>query len=145
MRVNKFFIVTLFLFTGLCSFAQQKSIVGIWELKKTKNGSQILIDVPLGLYKLFNADSTFSNMRLTKNGAVLSHEGTYKLAENSIYSESLKDQSSGMIIDEKQTQLNYKISEDGNMLTLEGTLSLNSGATTFQLYEEWKKVKVENP
>lgn len=129
---------------ALCtiSFAQDNPLTGIWELKKTKDGQGQIQDIPIGAYKLFSNDGKFSNMRITNQGAILTHEGIFKIDGASKYAENVLDKTTGFYIDEKQTNLIYRLSEDKNTLILEGVLKLGDGNYTFNLYEEWKKVKV---
>lgn len=127
---------------SIITFAQDKPLTGIWELKKSKDGQGYMHDLTIGAYKLFTNDGKFSNMRLTEEGAILTHEGIFKIDNNGNYSENVADKTTGSYIGEKQTNLTYKLSEDGNTLTLEGVLKLGDGSYTFNLYEEWRKVKV---
>lgn len=135
------FLVAIF----TLSCAQDKPLTGIWELKKSKDGQGNLNEIPIGAYKLFTNDGKFSNMQLTADGAVFTHEGIFKIDGTTKYTENVFDKTSGSYIDEKQTNLAYKLSADGNTLTLEGFLKLGDGNYTFNLYEEWKKVLVYNP
>lgn len=135
------FLVALF----TLSFAQDKPLTGIWELKKSKDGQGNLNEIPIGAYKFFTNDGKFSNMQLTADGAVITHEGIFQIDGAAKYTENVLDKITGSYIDEKQTNLTYKLSEDGNTLTLEGVLKLGDGNYTFNLYEEWKKVLVYNP
>ncbi|WP_149912510.1 DUF4488 domain-containing protein [Sphingobacterium cavernae] len=135
------FLVALF----TLSFAQDKPLTGIWELKKSKDGQGNLNEIPIGAYKIFTNDGKFFNMQLTADGAVITHEGIFQIDGAAKYTENVLDKITGSYIDEKQTNLTYKLSEDGNTLTLEGVLKLGDGNYTFNLYEEWKKVLVYNP
>ena len=138
-------LLTIFFAILSCiAFAQNKPLTGIWELSKTKNYQGDKLDVPPLFYKIFSSDGTFSNMRITPEGAVLSHEGSFKLEGTNTYTETVKKQIAGSSMDEKQTSLNYKFSEDGKTLTIEGVLTLDDGVQTYNLYEEWKKVEVNN-
>ena len=99
------FLVALF----TISFAQDKPLTGIWELKKTKNGQGNLLDVPIGAYKLFTNDGKFSNMRITQNGAILTHGGIFKIDSNNNYIENVQDNIVSSKLEKLQTKLTVMI------------------------------------
>lgn len=143
---SKNIILTIVLFLA-CFFsnAQQKKLEGIWELKKTTNNDGEIIDIPLGMYKILDANGNFSNMQLRPGGAILSHKGTYEIKETGDYIEHVAHQI-GHRIDKKQSNLKYTLSEDETLLTLTGELLLNGseGKYRYKLHEIWKKVNLPN-
>jgi hypothetical protein len=138
-------LTTFLLALFTISFAQDKPLTGIWELKKSKDGQGNVSDVPIGAYKLFTNDGKFSNMRITQNGAILTHGGIFKIDSNNNYLEQVQENMVSTKLEKLQTKLTFKLSEDGNTLTLEGVLRLDDGNHTYNLYEEWKKVLVYTP
>ncbi|MGN0002870.1 MAG: DUF4488 domain-containing protein [Sphingobacterium composti] len=138
--MKKLTLLVTFL-VALCTitFAQDKPLTGIWELKKTKDGQGNIHNMTFGAYKLFSNEGRFTNMRVTEKGAIISHDGIFTLNNTGNYTESIFNHTSRTYLDE--IRLTLKISEDGNMLTIEGELKLGND-NTYNLYEEWKKVKV---
>jgi len=134
-------IIALVAFS-FAAFGQQPPLTGIWELKRTKDGQGAIKELTLGTYKLYTSDGKFSIMQLTQQGAILTHEGSFELDDNNGYAEIVNDQRQGGNIDQKQNELTYKLSDNGDMLTLEGIIILGDGDQKFKLYEEWKKVNV---
>lgn len=132
-------LATFLLAVCAISFAQDKPLTGVWELKKTKDGQGNIHDMTFGAYKLFSDDGKFSNMRVTEQGALFTHDGLFKLDDKGNYAESVFNHITSTYLDE--IQLKYKLSEDGNTLTIEGELKLGNDSP-YNLYEEWKKVKV---
>lgn len=131
-----------FIALSLMTYAQAPPLTGIWELKKTKDAQGAVQEFAFGVYKIFSNDGKFSNMQLTPNGAILTHQGVFELSDSSTYLENVTNQQTGSHIDKAQTQLNYKLSENGDVLTLEGLIKMQGGAYNFKLYEEWQKVKL---
>lgn len=130
---------------SFATFAQQPSLTGVWELKRSKDVQGTIIELPVGTYKLYTSDGRFSIMRLTQKGAILTHEGHFEIDANHGYVENVDNKLQGSNIGQKQNEITYKLSENGDVLTLEGLVNLGNGKSTFKLYEEWKKVKVEFP
>jgi|SRR5690606_23509674 len=130
---------------SFATFAQQPSLTGIWELKRSKDEQGAIKELPLGTYKLYTTDGRFSIMQLTPKGAILTHEGLFEIDADNGYVENVDNKLQGSNIDQKQNEITYKLSDNGDVLTLEGLINLGNGRNTFQLYEEWKKVKVEYP
>ena len=138
----RYLLAICFIALSLMTYAQESPLTGIWELKKTKNAQGTVQELAFGVYKIFSSDGKFSNMQLTPNGAILTHQGVFELSDSSTYVENVRDQQTGSHIDKAQTQLNYKLSENGDVLTLEGLVKMQGGAYDFKLHEEWQRVKL---
>ena len=137
-------IIALVAFS-FATFAQESALTGIWELKRTKDQQGAIIERGIGTYKLYTSDGKFSLMQLTPKGAVLTHDGSFKIDDNDGYLENVNNQLQGSSIDANQNELTYKLSDNGDVLTLEGTIRLGEGNYAFKLYEEWQKVTVKIP
>jgi len=137
-------LTIIFAITSFIAFSQDKSLTGIWELKKTKNQNGELIELPIMFYKIFTVDGQFSNVRLTNNGAIISHYGKFKTTSSEDYSEVVTHSIMGTD-PEKEILFKYKLSEDKKNLILEGDIPIHGQESTFNLYEVWKKVEMPTP
>ncbi len=149
MNLKTVWIVILVAVLPFGLFAQEQAnnstLKGIWALKKTKHADGSIIDVPVGLFKLFDSDGTFSNVRVTPKGTILTHQGQFEIDGNDGYTETIQDQTRAAALkpmNTKQTHLKYKLSEDGNTLTIEGEILIDEGKFRFMLYEIWEKIKL---
>ncbi len=102
-----------------------------------------IVNVPMGGFKVYDSNGTFSNVRLTPKGAVLLQKGTYRFGNNQVYKEVITEQAGQL--GSKQSGLKYSFSNDGNTLIIEGEIDLGNGNNKMQLYEERDRVQVYKP
>ena len=138
----KKFLLSIALLLGISAsvLAQNSDLQGTWTLKKMKDHTGTISEVPGIFYKVYHADGTFSNLSLREGGLKLSHKGIFNLSRaDSKYDETVQHTDTSQITTENTTNnLKISFSEDGKLITLEGVIKLKAG--TYNLYEVWSKI-----
>jgi hypothetical protein len=127
----------LFAITVLAQATKNK-FTGIWELRQDGYNEQPLQNAPSGLLKIFNADNTFSNVRLQRTQSIISHSGKYQIEDAKQYSETAFyriPQMDGLTPLGTALKINYLFSEDEHLLTLTFTAE-----TGIRVTEVWRKL-----
>jgi hypothetical protein len=136
----KFAAILCLQFLAMTTFAQsgKKAFTGIWELSQGKYNDQPLQNAPPGLLKIFNADGTFSNVRVQRPQSIISHSGTYKVTDGKHYLETAINripEMNGLTPLGEPLEISYEFSEDKKLLTLNFT-----AATGIIVTEIWRKL-----
>ena len=97
-------------------FAQDNRFVGKWALEGTPP------DPEQSRWKVFTASGEFYNQRNIKNLQIRTHRGTYEIKDKGTYQETVATTTNPMMahLSGQITTINYRFSEDGNKLYLEG-------------------------
>lgn len=143
MYFTKLMLFLVFTSVFFGADAQERKVGGVWEFKRSKNVAGSIVNVPMGAFKVYDSNGTFSNVRLTPKGAVLFQQGTYHFGDDQVYKEVLTDQVGQL--GAEQSGLKYSFSNNGNTLIIQGEIDLGNGNNKIQLYEEWDRVQIFKP
>lgn len=140
MKINLKFITALlcFYFVATTAFAQKKSadntpFVGIWELFKMAANGLPLQRTPPGYLKIFNADGTYTIVRVQSTGSIIKQSGYYSISDDQTYREGSKAEG----LADKGTKISYEFSPDKTILTI--GFSYPDGSAFTEAYRKLSK------
>jgi hypothetical protein len=104
--------------------------LGIWELYKVTTNAQPLQDYPPGYIKIYNADGTFSIIRVQNGGSIIKGAGYYIIDNDHTCREA--DKSEDLIA--KGFKINYEFSQEKKVLSI--SFSFQPGVIYTEVYRK---------
>jgi len=144
MKINLKFIAPLlcFYFAATTAFAQNTqspknntAFLGIWELFKTASNGLPLQNYPPGYIKTYNADGTFTIVRVQNTGSIIKGSGYYTIDDDQVYREA--DKAADLV--NKGFKISYEFSPDKKVLTI--GFSYPNGAAFTEAYRKLEQPK----
>jgi hypothetical protein len=142
MKTNLKFVAALlcFYFASTVAFAQKvepnkEAFIGIWELYMMASGGQPLHNTGPGYLKIFNADGTFTIVKVQNTGSIIKQHGQYIIDDVLVYREKALDRVTEKLVDPADPgfKINYEFSEDKKLFTIK--YSYNDGASFTEVYQ----------
>jgi hypothetical protein len=104
--------------------------LGIWELYKVASNGRPLQDYPPGYIKIYNADGTFSIIRVQNTGSIIKGSGHYIIDNDQTCREA--DKAEDLI--DKGFKIKYEFSPDKNVLSI--SFSFEDGIVYTEAYRK---------
>lgn len=106
------------------------SFIGIWELYKVTSNGQPMQDYPPGYIKIYNADGTFSIIRVQNGGSIIKGSGHYIIDNDQTCREA--DHAEDLI--NKGFKINYEFSQEKKVLSI--SFSFGDGIMYTEVYRK---------
>jgi len=120
--------------TSLTQNAQANApFVGIWELYKVTTNGQALQDYPPGYIKIYNADGTFSIIRVQMTGSIIKGSGYYIIDNDHSCREA--DKAEELI--SKGFKIDYQFSQEKKVLSV--SFSYQPGVVYTEVYRKLER------
>ncbi len=148
--VGRFLLICVFIISASCSTSRNivdrgaDSIVGLWEVKAIHNSNEAGYQIsPHGLFKMVQSDGRFTNFMSTKDGAIITVDGSYTI-DGDLYTESIIN-SFNKSQEGKDNPLQIKMSH-GNFMYLRWFQPVDEfGIEQNRWVEEiWQRVLIED-
>lgn len=144
-------VICFLLFTTGCGITQHGAgdktadrIIGLWEVKAIHNSDESGYKVtPQGMFKMVFPDGQFMNFMSTKEGAIITVDGTYRL-EGDLYTEEIVHSFNKSQVG-KDNPLQIKLSNE-NFMYLRWFQPIDEfGVVQNRWVEEiWQRVRIED-
>jgi len=144
-------LICLLVFTTGCGITQYggggksaERIIGLWEVKAIHNSDESGYKVtPQGMFKMVFPDGQFMNFMSTKEGAIITVDGTYRLAGD-LYTEEIVHSFNKSQVG-KDNPLQIKLSNE-NFMYLRWFQPIDEfGVVQNRWVEEiWQRVRIED-
>lgn len=119
-------------------------IIGLWEVKAIHNSDESgYKETPPGMFKMIFQDGKFMNFMSTKNGAIITVDGTYRV-KGDVYTEEIVN-SFNKSQEGKDNPLNVKLTHE-NFMYLRWFQPVDEfGVEQMRWVEEiWQRVRIED-
>lgn len=148
--ISLFFFIGFFVLQISCGATRSgvngdvENILGLWEVKAIHNSDESgYKESPSGMFKMIFPDGKFMNFMSTKNGAIITVDGDYRL-RGDIYTEGIVN-SFNKTQEGKDNPLNIRLTHD-NFMYLRWFQPIDEfGVEQMRWIEEiWQRVRIED-